>query len=111
VAELVGATSLPDRERIVLRSGRLMREGVLQQSSLSRNDAYCEPAKQVALLELVLAVHARCLELVERGVPASRIEEIDLSEIVRARDETAPDGAAEVAATLERVLARLRSPR
>ena len=40
------APRLPDRERVVLLGARLMREGVLQQSSLSAADAYCTPAKQ-----------------------------------------------------------------
>jgi V/A-type H+-transporting ATPase subunit A len=107
IAQLVGAASLPDRERVVLQSARLLREGVLQQSSLSRNDAYCGPAKQSALLALVLAVHERCLGLVGAGVPAERIEQLDLSEVAQAREETAPDGAAEVERLAARVLARL----
>ncbi len=107
IAQLVGASSLPDRERVVLLGARLLREGVLQQSSLSATDVYCAPAKQAALLALMLALHERCLTLVERGVPAERIERADLSEAVRARELTPPDGAAEVAALGERVLARL----
>jgi V/A-type H+-transporting ATPase subunit A len=107
IAQLVGAASLPDRERVVLLGARLMREGVLQQSSLSAADAYCTPAKQGELLALALAVYERCLELVARGVPAERLEQEDLSEVARARDLTPPDGAAEVAAIGARVLARL----
>ncbi|HXV33920.1 MAG TPA: V-type ATP synthase subunit A [Gaiellaceae bacterium] len=107
IAQLVGAASLPDRERIVLLGARLLREGVLQQSALSAADAHCAPAKQSALLALVLAVHDRCLALVERGISADRIEQVDLSEVVRARELTPPDGAAEVTALGERALARL----
>ena len=107
IAQLVGVTSLPDRERVVLASARLLREGVLQQSALGENDAFCAPAKQAALLALVLAVHERCLGLVGRGVPAEQIEQLDLSAVVRARDETPPDGAAEVAALQDRVVGRL----
>jgi V/A-type H+-transporting ATPase subunit A len=107
VAELVGSASLPDREQIVLLGGRLLREGVLQQSSLSENDTYCAPEKQTALLELVLSVYARCLELVEQGVAASAIEQVDLSAVTRARDEWAPDDAAGVRTTLARALAAL----
>jgi V/A-type H+-transporting ATPase subunit A len=107
IAQLVGASSLPDRERVVLLSARLLREGVLQQSSLSANDAFCAPAKQSALLDLVLAVHERCLTLVGAGVPAERLEELDLSEIARAREETPFDGAAEVERLQASVLARL----
>ncbi len=107
IAQLVGAMSLPDRERIVLLSARLLREAVLQQSALGGNDAYCAPAKQSALLDLVLAVHEECLGLVERGVGAERIEQVDFSEVVRARDDTPPDGAVEVAGVRDRVLAEL----
>jgi V/A-type H+-transporting ATPase subunit A len=103
IAQLVGVASLPDAERLVLLAGRLLREGVLQQSALSTNDAYCEPAKQSALLDLVLHVYDRCRELVERGVAASVIEEIDLSAVTRARDATPPGAVEEVAAVFARV--------
>jgi V/A-type H+-transporting ATPase subunit A len=107
VAQLVGVASMPDPERVVLLSCRLVREGVLQQSALSANDGYCEPAKQLALLSLVLALHDRCLELVGRGVPAASLEALDLSDAIRARDETPADGAAAVDGVRERLLARL----
>ena len=107
IAQLVGATSLPARERIELLGGRLLRETVLQQSSLSANDAYSAPAKQQALVALVLAVHERCLELAEAGVPLERIEEVDLSPATRARDATPSDGADAVKAIGDQLLARL----
>jgi V/A-type H+-transporting ATPase subunit A len=110
VVELVGLAALPSRERVFMLSGRLLREGVLQQSALSENDAYCGPRKQSALLEMVLAVHERCLELVEGGLPASAIEELDLTEVTRARDETGPDDAEGVERLRDGVLARLVAP-
>jgi V/A-type H+-transporting ATPase subunit A len=107
VVELVGIGALPSRERVVVLSGRLLREGVLQQSALSENDAYCGPKKQSALLDMVLAVHDRCLALVEGGLPASAIEEIDLTAVIRARDETGPDDDAGVTRLRDEVLARM----
>jgi len=107
VAQLVGAGSLPAAEQVALRSGRLLRETVLQQSSLSPNDAYSAPAKQLALVSLALAVHDRCLELVEAGVPVTRIEEVDLSPATRARDATPADGAEAVKAIGETLLSQL----
>jgi V/A-type H+-transporting ATPase subunit A len=103
IAQLVGAGSLPDRERIVLLGGRLLREAVLQQSALSENDAYCSPGKQTALLSLVLRVLDRCTELVGSGVAASAIESVDLAPVTRARDATGPDAADEVSRVYERV--------
>ena len=103
IAQLVGSGSLPDRERIVLLGGRLLREAVLQQSALSESDAYCAPEKQTALLALVLRVLDRCQELVGRGVPASAIEGVDLSSVTRAREATAPDEVDEVSRVYEQV--------
>ncbi len=98
LVELVGASALPDRERVTLLGARLLRDGVLQQSALSDNDAFCDPAKQVALLDMVLAVYDTCRALVERGVSATTIEELDLGAVVRARDTTGPRDAAAVQA-------------
>jgi V/A-type H+-transporting ATPase subunit A len=107
VAELVGRASLPNREQIVLDGGRLIREAVLQQSSLSDNDAFCSPEKQQALLGAVLRVHDRCLDLVGAGVTAASIEEVDLSALIRARDTTPPDGAEAVGRLGDDLLAKL----
>jgi V/A-type H+-transporting ATPase subunit A len=107
VAQLVGATALPGRERVVLLVGRLLREAVLQQNSASDNDAYCTPGKQLALLRLVLDIHDRCLELIAAGVPIADVERLDLSPAVRARDTTPPDGADAVDTIGEQLLVRL----
>jgi V/A-type H+-transporting ATPase subunit A len=90
LAELVGVGSLPAAERIVLLAGRLIREGVLQQSALSPSDASCTAAKGGALVDAVLAVVDRCLTLVGQGVLAATLEEVDFGLLVRARDETGP---------------------
>jgi len=107
VAELVGAGTLPGRERVVLLAGRLLREAMLQQNGLSENDGYCGLEKQAALAEAVLAIHDRCQELIGAGVPATLIEERDLSALVRARDALAPDDAQGVHEIVERLLAEL----
>jgi V/A-type H+-transporting ATPase subunit A len=107
VAELVGAASLPDHERLVLMTGRLLREAVLQQNALSDNDAWSAAPKQAALLELVLALHDHAVDLVGRGIPAAHIEQVDLSDAVRIRDGVGPDDADGVDAIRRALTARL----
>jgi V/A-type H+-transporting ATPase subunit A len=107
VVELIGLSALPGPERIVLLTGRLLREGVLQQSALSENDAYCGPEKQSALLELVLAVSDRCLARIEAGLPVSAVESFDFAPVTRARDETGPDDAQAVRQLGAEVLSKL----
>ncbi len=111
LAELVGAASLPGHERVVLLAGRLLREGVLQQNALSPNDAHCTPGKTAALIDAVLAVVDHCDALIERGITAAEIEELDFSPLLRAAAETAPDGADGVTARREQMLGVLAGPR
>jgi V/A-type H+/Na+-transporting ATPase subunit A len=96
IAQLVGAESLPGQERITLRTARLLREAVLQQSAVLENDQFTAPGKQRALLVLVLEIHERLTALLERGVSAAELEAADLSGALRARYETPPDGATQV---------------
>jgi V/A-type H+-transporting ATPase subunit A len=96
LAELMGASALPPRERVTILAGRLVREGLLQQNALSANDASCDNARAAALAGAVLAVAERCQALAADGVPAGAIEEQDFSPILRAREEAAtPDAVAE----------------
>jgi len=107
LADLVGVGSLPGSERMVLLAGRLVREAVLQQSALSAHDAVSSPEKGAALVDAVLAVHDRCQSLVDRGVLASVIEEVDWGPLVRARDETGPEDVEGIRARRDEVLAAL----
>lgn len=107
MAELVGSSALPDRERVILLMAELLREAVLQQSALNPNDAYCSPSKQAALGDAVLAVHDLCLDLVRASVPASLIEEVDMSPLARAKDDGPPDDVEQARSARDQVLAAL----
>ncbi|MFF7490087.1 V-type ATP synthase subunit A [Streptomyces luteogriseus] len=107
LVDLIGIAALPARERVSVLAGRLVREGVLQQSALSEQDAYCGPEKTAALADAVLAVAGRCHELVDSGVPAASVEEIDFGPLLRAREDTGPHDSAGVAACRDAMLSRL----
>ena len=112
LAALVGVSSLPGHERVSLLGGRLLREGVLQQSALSANDAHCDADKTAALVDAVLAVVDACERLVDDGaVAASEIEELDFSPLLRAAAETPPDATDDVMGRRERMLAVLEGLR
>ena len=109
LGDLVGVTALPARERMVLLGGRLLREGVLQQSALSPVDACSGPERTAALLDLVLDVVSGCQRLVDAGHPAESIEQADLSPILRAREEFGTDRLDELRRLGPALLARLEA--
>ena len=87
---------LPAANAWFLLAGRLLREAVLQQNALSPNDAICGPAKQLALLELVLAVYDASRFSSSRSSRGGDRGARSLT-VVRVRDEVGPDDATGVA--------------
>jgi len=87
LAELMGVGALPGHERMLLLGARVVREGLLQQSALSEVDATCGPVRSAALCGAVLDVVDACQQAVARGVPAATLEEVDLTPVLRAREE------------------------
>jgi V/A-type H+/Na+-transporting ATPase subunit A len=69
MARIVGKDALPAPQQLTLLLADLANEALLQQSSFSPADRYCSPARQSAMLRLVM----RFVELAEaalgRGVP------------------------------------------
>lgn len=111
MVQLVGRQALPDDERVTLIGARLIREGILQQNALNDNDAYSSTEKNHALVEAVLAVHDRVRELVGQGVPIPMIEEVDLSPLLRVREEAGPDNLAPINEARDEILRRLEKTR
>ncbi|MGN6302193.1 MAG: V-type ATP synthase subunit A [Angustibacter sp.] len=110
LADLMGVGALPGHERVVVLGGRLLREGVLQQSALSEADARCGPERAAALVEAVLGVVDTCDAVVARGVPAAAVEEVDLTPVLRARElpgGESPQTLSGIAAARDTVCRRL----
>src|SRR5687768_8695769 len=76
IVKLVGPDALPDAERMVLETSRLLREGILQQNAMDTVDAYSSVEKQIRMLELVLYFHERGINIVKRGAPISLIHDL-----------------------------------
>jgi V/A-type H+-transporting ATPase subunit A len=108
LAELVGIGALPGHERMVMLTGRLLREGVLQQSALSPQDAHCPPDKSAALIDAVFDVLVAGEERIVSGVPATVVEELDFSALLRARDDTGHHDLAGIRSRRDAVITALR---
>ena len=87
LAELVGAGALPGHERMVLLGGRLLREGVLQQSALSARRRLLRAGRSrrrwSSLLDVVDGLRAARRPGRARG---QRSRRLDLAPVLRARE-------------------------
>jgi V/A-type H+/Na+-transporting ATPase subunit A len=78
IVNLVGPEALSPPQRWALEGAALIREGVLQQSALEPVDSYCSPQKQYALLDLMLDIYTRGLNLLALGVPVQELLRLPL---------------------------------
>ncbi len=76
IVKLVGPDALPDEQRLVLETARLLREGFLQQNAMDTVDAFSTVQKQIRMLELILYFHERALRIVKHGAPISVIHSL-----------------------------------
>ena len=80
IVHLIGPDALPDDQRLVLLSAEILKNGFLQQNSFDDIDSYCDPAKQVRLLELTMEFYDRSRECIKLGCPFLKINSLPIRE-------------------------------
>jgi V/A-type H+-transporting ATPase subunit A len=78
MARIVGRDSLPAPQQLRLLCADLVNEGFLRQSSFSKVDRYCSPARQVAMLAVLLHFMDRAEAAVLAGMPPARLAEMKI---------------------------------
>jgi V/A-type H+-transporting ATPase subunit A len=80
IVQLVGPDALPDRERIVLESTRMIREDFLQQNAYHEVDTYCSPQKQYGMLKLIINFHEKTTAALDNGALIDDIVNLKVKE-------------------------------
>ena len=76
IVKLVGSDTLPDEQRLILETARLIREGFLQQNSFDEVDAYSPVEKQIRMLGLILNFHRHAQRIIKQGALISAIHDL-----------------------------------
>ncbi len=97
MARIIGKDALPERQQLVLLAAELASDGFLRQSALSPVDAHCSPARQVAMLKLVVRFTDLAAQALERGVRLEQIAELSvLGQLRRMSEEIGDERVAEL---------------
>jgi len=73
IVKLVGPEALPDRQRLILETARIIREAFLQQNALDPVDTYCPPVKQFKMLKIIVDFHKFAERIVNKGAPVFKV--------------------------------------
>ena len=78
MARIVGRDALPAQQQLKLLCADLVNDGFLRQSSFSKVDRYCSPARQVAMLAVLLQFMDRAEAAVQAGIHPSRLAQMKI---------------------------------
>lgn len=108
IVQLIGADALPDDQRLILETARLLRAGFLQQDAMDEVDTYSTIEKQVRMLVLILAFHDRSSRLISRGCPIVVIRDLPVVErMLRIRQNVPNDQLDKLRETHEALQAQM----
>ncbi len=84
IVKLLGEEALPDDQKRIIESARLIKDDFLQQSAFDPIDTYANPEKQYLMLETIMHFIRRLKDIIEARVPLYKAMELPVvSEIHR----------------------------
>lgn len=73
IVKLIGADVLPDDQKLLLESAKVVRVGFLQQNAFHKDDTFVPLTKQLDMMKVILKLHDSALEALGRGVSFPKI--------------------------------------
>ena len=73
IVKLIGADVLPDDQKLIIETAKVIRVGFLQQNAFHKDDTYVPLEKQLSMMRVILYLHNRTITALSSGIPLSRI--------------------------------------
>jgi V/A-type H+-transporting ATPase subunit A len=87
MARIVGKDALPPRQQHILLCAELINESFLRQSAFSPTDRFCSPAKQIAMMRMIISFIDLSESAVSEGVSVERINDLPVMRRIRRMGE------------------------
>ena len=78
IVKLIGSDVLPDDQKLVIETARVIRVGFLQQNAFHQDDTFVPLEKQKQMMRVILHLYRKAKQLVAASVPISSIMETGL---------------------------------
>lgn len=78
IVKLIGSDVLPDDQKLVIETCRVIRVGFLQQNAFHPEDTYVPLEKQKLMMKTILYLYKKAKHIVNAGIPISRVLETGL---------------------------------
>lgn len=82
IVKLIGSDILPEEQKLVLETAKVIRQGFLQQNAYHQDDTYVPVSKQYLMMQTILLLHERAGSLVAKGIPLSALRKTGVFDTV-----------------------------
>ena len=82
IVKLIGSDVLPDDQKLIIETARVIRVGFLQQNAYHKDDTYVPLEKQNCMMKTILRLYDDCRSAIARGIPISLMIETGMFERV-----------------------------
>ncbi len=80
IVKLIGADVLPDDQKLIIETAKLIRVGFLQQNAFHKDDTYVPLSKQLLMMKAILHLYKNALSAISKGKTFREISETGLFE-------------------------------
>ncbi len=92
IVKLIGSDLLPDHQKLIIETGKLIRTGFLQQDAFHKEDTFVPLDKQSKMMEIILYLHDQSLKVLQSGVAFRMITNTNIfSDLSKMRYKIAND--------------------
>lgn len=78
IVKLIGSDVLPDDQKLVIETARVIRVGFLQQNAFHADDTYVPLEKQKLMMKTILHLYEKSKDIVAKNIPLSKILNLGL---------------------------------
>lgn len=84
IVKLIGSDVLPDDQKLVIETAKVIRVGFLQQNAYHAEDTYVPLEKQLGMMKVILYLYDQCAAMIRKGHAISAILETGIfGEVVK----------------------------
>ncbi len=80
IVKLMGTDVLPDDQKLLIETARIVRVGFLQQNAYHKDDTYVPLEKQYLMMKMILSFYEKAKAALAKGITASQILELGWAE-------------------------------
>ena len=82
IVKLIGADVLPEDQKLVIETARIIRVGFLQQNAFHAEDTYVPLEKQLGMMQIILYFYDSAMKMAKNSIPVSLITKTDITDSI-----------------------------